>query len=156
MEPITTAIVSALAAGATAAAKGVATGAVKDAYTALKRVIADRYMKVGPFVEAMTTNPSSVAEQQTLAKELERTQAVNDDVLKKHVISLLDSIQTLRLDPKSSALFDFDGLLRARNLELEDISSIGPVLRVGGDAVFEGDFKARGVRQISGVDPEKY
>jgi dihydroxyacetone kinase DhaKLM complex PTS-EIIA-like component DhaM len=149
MEPVTATIIAALVAGATAAAKDVATNAVKDAYSALKRLISDRYAKAGPFVDAVTAYPSSKPEQQVLAKQLENAGAAKDEDLKTGAQQLLDALQKLNQEPKAAALFDFGGLLKARNFELTDIEAIGPILRVKGDATFEGDFEASGIRQAA-------
>jgi hypothetical protein len=149
MEPVTTTIIAALVAGATAAAKDVATNAVKDAYSALKRLISDRYAKASPFVEAVTADPSSKPEQQVLAKQLEQANAAKDDDLKTSAQQLLDALQELNHEPKAAALFDFGGLLKARNFELTNIEAIGPILHVKGDATFEGDIKASGIRQTA-------
>jgi hypothetical protein len=154
VEPVTATIITALVAGATAAAKDVATAAVKDAYAALKRVISDRYAKTGPFVDAVVADPTSQPEQQMLAKQLDQACVANDDDLKARAQQLLDAVEKLRHEPKASALFDFEGLLKARNFELEDIRTIGAVLRVKGDAVFAEDFKAKGIYQLPS-QPEK-
>ena len=58
MDPIIISIVGALASGAlVVAAKGLATEAVKDAYTALKKLVVDRYHKAGPFVDEVEADP---------------------------------------------------------------------------------------------------
>ena len=75
MEPITATIVAALLAGATAAAKDVATAAIKDAYAGLKRLIKDRYERAAPFVEAVEADPTAKPEQQVLAQQLSRADA---------------------------------------------------------------------------------
>jgi hypothetical protein len=155
MEPVIATILAALVAGATAAAKDVATNAVKDAYSALKHLISDRYAKAGLFVEAVTANPSSRPEQQVLAKQLEQAGVGEDEDIKSRAQQLLDVLQELRQEPKGAALFDFGGLLKARNFELNDIEAIGQLLHVRGDAIFEGDFKATGIRQPAGGSAEK-
>ena len=155
MEPVTATIITALVAGATAAAKDVATAAVKDAYAALKRMISERYAKTGPFVDAVAANPTSQPERQVLAKQLDQAGVAKDDDLKAQAQQLIDAIEKLRHEPKASALFDFDGLLKARNFELEDIHTIDAVLRVKGDAVFAEDFKATGIHQLLSGQPGK-
>ena len=144
--PVTVTIVAALVAGAAAAAKDVASAAIKDAYAGLKRLISDRYQKAGPFVEAVEVDPSSKPEQQVLAKRLDQEGAGADADLKKLARQLLATVEQLRQEPQATVLFDFDRLRAARNFELEDIQSIGTVLRAK-DATFEGDFKAKGIRQ---------
>ena len=146
MDPVTATIVAALVAGAAAAAKDVASAAIKDAYAGLKRLISDRYQKAGPFVEAVEVDPSSEPEQQVLAKQLDQQGAGADADLKNLAEQLLAAIEHLREEPQATALFDFERLRAARNFELEDIQSIGTVLRAK-DATIEGDFKAKGIRQ---------
>lgn len=72
MDPITVTIVTALAAGAAAAAKDVATDAIKDAYAGLKRLVTDRYRKTSEAVDLVTADPASMARQAVLAEEIER------------------------------------------------------------------------------------
>ncbi len=144
MDPITISIVTALAAGAVAGAKDIATSAVKDAYTGLKQVIHDRYRKAAPFVEAVEANPTSKPEQQDLANQLH--QAKDDPQLKKVALTLIDALEELRNDPRAQAVFDFGKLRAARNFELSDIEFSGTLIRAA-DATFEGDFKATKLRQ---------
>jgi len=146
MEPVTTTIIAAIVAGATAAAKDVATSAIKDAYAGLKRLIKDRYEKVAPFVEAVESDPASEPEQQVLAKKLDQTKAAADDDIKDYAQRLLKAVEGLREDPKATALFDFEVLRAAGNFELEDVDSVGTVLRAK-QATFEKDFKAKGIHQ---------
>ena len=148
MDPVTATIVAALVGGAAAAAKDVASAAIKDAYSGLKRLISDRYQKAGPFVEAVEADPSSKPEQEVLAKQLDQQGANADPDIKNLAGQLLAAIEHLREEPRATALFDFDQLRAARNFDLEDIQSIGTVL-VAKDATFEGDFKAKGLRQTS-------
>ena len=144
MDPITVTIVSALAAGAAAAAKDVATDVIKDAYAGLKRLIIDRYQRAAPFADAVEADPASEPEQKVLGKQLDQAGAPEDDDLKAAAQALLNELESLRSEPRAAAMFDFDRLRAARNFEL-DIEGIGQVLRAG-DATFEGDFKAK-VRQ---------
>jgi hypothetical protein len=146
MDPITVTIVSAIAAGATAGASEVATSAIKDAYTGLKRLIVDGYRNVAPFVDAVEADPASKPEQTVLAKQLDQAGAAKDDELKAAAQVLLDAVDELRAKPGATVLFDFGVLHRARNVELEDIEALGPIFRAR-EATLEGDFKAKGIRQ---------
>jgi hypothetical protein len=155
MDPITVTIVSALAAGAAAVAKDVATSAIKDAYTGLKQLITDRYQRAAPFADAVEADPASKPEQTVLAKRLDQVGAARDDELKAAAQALLDAVAELRTNPEAAALFDFGVLHRARNVELEDIEALGTVFRAQ-EATLEGDFKAKGIRQKpSGGSAEK-
>jgi len=90
-----------------------------------------------------------------LAKQLDQAGVAKDEDLKTHAQQLLDALQELNHEPKAVAIFDFGGLLKARNFELTDIEAISPILRVKGDATFEGDFKASGIRQTADRSAEK-
>lgn len=81
-----------------------------------------------------------------LAEELEKTSAAQDGELKSAAQALLDAVSELRAKPDAAAIFDFDILHRARNVELEDIEAVGTVFRAR-EATLEGDFKAKGIRQ---------
>jgi hypothetical protein len=156
MDPITVTIVSAVAAGAAAGASEVATSAIKDAYAGLKRLIADGYRNVAPFVDAVEADPASKPEQTVLAKQLDQAGAAKDDGLKAAAQTLLDAIEKLRTKPEAAALFDFGVLHRARNVELQDIEALGTVFRAR-EATLEGDFKAKSIRQKpSGGSTEKH
>ena len=146
MEPITTTIVAALVAGAVAATKEVATSAIKDAYHGLKRLVTDWYKGVKDAVAAVEADPDSDSERTVLAKRLESTGAVADEDLKVAAQALLDAVQELRGVEAAAALFDFDRLRVARNLELSDIEALGTVFK-GRDVEVQGDFKASGIRQ---------
>ncbi len=155
MDPVTVTIVSALAAGAAAAAKDVATDAIKDAYTGLKRLITDRYERAAPFADAVETDPASKPEQTVLAKQLDQAGAAKDQELKAAAQALLGAVEALRSDTRAAAMFDFGRLRAARNFELEDIEAAGTVLRAD-EADIGGDFKARGIRQTpAGGSAEK-
>jgi hypothetical protein len=156
MDPITVTVVSALAAGAAAAAKDVATEAIKDAYAGLKQLIVDRYQRAAPFADAVEADPASKPEQKVLAKQLEQTEAPKDDELKAAAQALLSALQALRSEPLAAAMFDFDQLRALKNFELEDIEAAGTLLRAR-VATFEGDFKAKGIRQApAGGSTEKH
>lgn len=144
MEPVTITIVTALAAGALAAAKDVATSAVKDAYAGLKKLIIDRYHKAGPLVAAIEAQPTSKNDQKLLSTHLTQTEA--DPNLKQSAVALLQALEALREDPRAQAVFDFGKLRAAKNFELNDIEFSGTLLRAN-EATFEGDFKATQLRQ---------
>lgn len=146
MEPITATIVAAIAGGAAAAAKDVATSAVKDAYLAVKHLITERYKKAAPFVEAVESNPTSEPEQKVLANQL--ASAAADPDMKQAALALIDALEELRGDSRASAVLDFGKLKAARGFKLTDIEFAGTLLRAD-EAEFQGDFEATGLRQIS-------
>lgn len=151
MEPITATIVTALASGAAVAAKDVATTAIKDAYSGLKRIIVDRYSKAGPFIEAVEANPTSEPEQKVLASQL--APATGDPELKEAASRLLQALADLQEDPRAQAVLDFRKLRAAKSFELTDIDFSGTLLRAD-EANFEGDFKATQLRQRGSADSD--
>lgn len=64
------------------------------------------------------------------------------------VEKLAGALEELKDEPRARAVLDFDKLRAARSFELNDIEFSGTLLRAG-DAAFEGDFKATGLRQRS-------
>jgi hypothetical protein len=155
MDPVTVTIVSALAAGAAAAGNEVATDAIKDAYGGLRRLITDRYERIAPFAVAVETEPDSEPEK-VLAEQLDQAGAARDEALKAAACALLAAMEALRSDTRAQAVFDFDVVRALKNFELEDIETGGTVLR-SRDATFEGDFKAKGIRQRPAAgNAEKY
>jgi esterase/lipase superfamily enzyme len=144
MDPFSVSVVTALAAGAVAVAKDVATKAVKDAYSGLRQLIVDRYKKTAPFVEAVEANPTSTPEQEVLANQLQ--QATGDPQLKELASALLRALDELHNDPRAKAVFDFGKLKAAKNFELSDIDFSGTLLRAE-EATFDGDFKSTNLRQ---------
>ena len=144
MEPITVSIVAALAAGAAAAAKDLATTTIKDAYTALKNLVIGRFSKTKPFIEAVEANPTSPAEQKVLSNQLESAEP--DDDLKGAVTRLLVALEELRHDSRAAAVLDFKKLRAAKNFELDQVDFDGTLLRAD-DANFEGDVKLTNLRQ---------
>jgi hypothetical protein len=102
-------------------------------------------------------DPSSEPEQQVLAKQLSQAGAGGDAELKAYAEKLLTAVDSLSQEPKAAALFDFERLRGAQNFRLEDIETIGTVLRAK-EAHFEGDFEAKGIRQppSTGTSSEKH
>jgi hypothetical protein len=139
MEPIVTGIVMALAAGATAGLKKVATKAVTDAYGALRRLVCGADSGAAPLVEEIELDPTSQPMKQALARRLERTP--KNPEIEAAVKRLLDALVELRKNPAAAPLFDFEELEAGRNFKMTDIDADGPVLRAkkakfGDDAEF--------------------
>ena len=92
MEPVTTTIVAALAAGAVAAGKDVAARAIRDAYAGLKALIVRKFGKkadVEGALEGLEKKPDSPARQAVLAEELEGARAGQDDQVMEQARALL-------------------------------------------------------------------
>lgn len=95
MESITI-IVTALAAGAVAASKDVATQAIKDAYTGLKALIARKFSgnsDVAIALEQVEKKPDSEGRKATLAEELTAAEADQDAELVKQAQALLNLLK---------------------------------------------------------------
>lgn len=157
MDPVIISLVSAVAGGAIAAAKGVASSAVKDAYAGLRRLIVDRYERAVPFVEAIEADPESEPEKTVLAKQLDQAGVSDDDELKAAVQAVLEALEGLRAEPSSVALLDFDTFRSLKNFEVEDAEVLGTLFRAR-NAFFEGDTKLKNIRQASafGVSGKKH
>ena len=157
MDPFTVSIVSALAAGAVAAAKDVATSAVKDAYAGLKRIIADRYQSAEPFAaaveEAAKEDFDSRAEQMVLAKKLANAGAASDEDLKIAAQALLEAVESLKSDSRAAALFDFKKVRAMTTFEVTDPEvAFGQTFFRAEEATFEGPAKFSGIRQKGGTE----
>jgi hypothetical protein len=150
MEPITTSVVAALVAGAVAAAKDVATSAIKDAYQGLKRLLSTRYAGTDDAIAKIEAKPEAAEEVKKLATHLERAGGADDPTLKDAAQALLAAIGELRNTP-AAPLFDFDQLEVARNMKLSNIEAMGTVIRARNTKV-GGDFEVSGIKQ---TDPSK-
>ncbi|MEO9778931.1 MAG: hypothetical protein ABJH07_00805 [Sedimentitalea sp.] len=146
METLIPGLVAALSAGAIAAGKDLGGTVVKDAYTALKTFISDRYKKAGAAVEALEEDPESDLEQQVLEKRLIKDNAAQDTDLADLTKTLLAALTDMKDDPQAQALFDFGKLEAAGSLELDNIETRGTVLKAE-SVTLAGDFKATNIRQ---------
>jgi hypothetical protein len=86
MDPISAAIITAIAAGATAAMTDVSATAVKDAYNGLKELISRKFTSVD--LAALERKPDSESRQAVLADELAEIRADQDDELLAKVAEL--------------------------------------------------------------------
>ncbi|MEL6782315.1 MAG: hypothetical protein AAFO51_08045 [Pseudomonadota bacterium] len=146
METLVPGLVAALSAGAIAAGKELGGTALKDAYTALKTFIVDRYKNASAAVEALEEDPESELEQQVLEKRLVHENADEDADLATLTKALLAALTNMKDDPQAQALFDFGKLEAAGSFELDNIETGGTVLKAD-SATFSGDFKATNIRQ---------
>ena len=141
MDPITISVVTALSSGALAAAKDVATSAVKDTYAGLKRFIADHYSHASSAVQAVEAHPDSEPEQKKLAGELQG--GTSDPELKRLTTALLDALEKAHDQPNVQAVIDVGKIRAAKNFKLSDAEFFGPLIRAdeieaGGDVEFTG------------------
>src|SRR5689334_9003939 len=129
MDPFIVTIVGALAAGAAAAAKNVATTAIGDAYAGLKRLIASRYQRAAASADDVEADPTSTPEQQVLAKKLDQAGASGDAELKAAARALLEALEALRSEPRAAALFDFDKFRALKSFQVEGVETLGTLFR---------------------------
>ena len=98
MEPVTTAIIAALAAGAAGGITDVAKKAISDGYSGLKALISKKFgsnSEVSDALDKLQATPDSPKRQQTLAEELEATNASADPELLGAAQALLELIKGL-------------------------------------------------------------
>jgi len=138
MDPIS-AIVGALAAGATAAVSNVASKEIKDAYDALKELIATRFRRKAA-VDMVEEAPHSPAAQLALGSALREVDAGADpDVhrLAEVLVAALRRIGSEELQRIDLTIGDVDGYRDAivRGLTASGHVSVGNVIARGGDAI---------------------
>jgi hypothetical protein len=98
MDPIMTAIVAALSAGAASGATDVAKKAIADGYAGLKSLISKKFgggSGVTNAIEKFEETPDSPTRQNTLAEKLKATKASEDPEVLSAAQSLLESIKGL-------------------------------------------------------------
>lgn len=132
MEPISTIIVTALAAGAAAGLTDAASQAVKDAYAGLKDLIKRKYAKAGAGVDILETDPASEDLRSFAGKQLAASGAAEDPDVQKLAQALLEAVKTH--DP---------GIAPVVGVRLADIEAAGLRLK---------DIEARGVGSVTGVE----
>jgi hypothetical protein len=98
MEPITTAIIAALTAGAAGGLTEATKKSINDAYSGLKALIEKKFgakSDVTDAIEKLESKPESLGRQQTLAEELKATNVSADPKLLGAAQSLLELIKAL-------------------------------------------------------------
>lgn len=96
MDPITTAIVAALTAGAVAGVTDASKKAIADAYDALKGLLKKKFgheSEVVKSVERLETRPDSTSRQGTLAEEVADAKAAHDPEILQAAQTLLDQVK---------------------------------------------------------------
>ena len=153
MEPISTIIVTALAAGAAAGLTDTAAQAVKDAYSGLKNLIKSKYVKASAGVDILETDPSSEDLQAFAGKQLASTGAADDPDIQKLAQALLDAVA--QHAPESARTIGVDLKdIQAGSLRLADIKvqAAGTATGVSASGInVAGDFVIQGVHVSSGV-----
>ncbi|MFL5254041.1 MAG: hypothetical protein ACJ8AI_14315 [Rhodopila sp.] len=148
MEPIS-AIVTALALGAAAAAKEVGGEVVKDAYGALKAFIVSRYPKTS--VDSLEAAPESERRRGVVEEDLQAAHAAGDVELAALARKLVELIR--QQAPGAAAAIGVDLKdVEAVNLRLADITASGTGVKVE-HGRFSGDISISGVRAGGQSDP---
>jgi hypothetical protein len=141
MEPISAVALSlALGAGAIAA-REVVSAAVKDAYTALKDLIKNRYPKVS--IEQLEQAPESKNRRAVVEEDLTASSAGQDMELVTAARALIDLVQ--QHAPAAASVIGVDLKdIAAANLRLADIAASGTGVKME-RGTFAGDIDIRGV-----------
>src|SRR5688572_29034361 len=145
MDPITGSIVAALVAGATAAAKGLASDTINDAYQALKGLLKTRLGTRAEVVDRVDREPSDSVEHDALALYLKSSDLDSDEQIRGAVRKLFTALEELRGRPEAEAVFDL-GRLTGKNVDLRD-SEFNETFFRANEVELEGDFKAHGIRR---------
>ncbi len=154
MEPVTGLIVGALVAGATAAAKGVATDAVRDAYQALKTLLRSRLGARADVVDRVERDPADEAEHGALGLYVKSAGIAGDAEVDAAARRLLAAVEELRRSDPSLAVIDV-GRFTAESVELSDSEFTEGFFRAD-TAEIQGSFKATGLRRAADSgDPAK-
>jgi hypothetical protein len=147
MEPISAIALSlALGAGAVAGKEAVS-ALVKDAYTALKDLIRNRYTTVS--IEQLEKAPGSKSRRAVVEEDLTASSAGQDAELAAAAHHLIELVQQHAPAVASAIGVDLKDVAAA-NLRLADIAASGTGVKVKG-GTFTGDIDIRGVR--AGVAP---
>jgi hypothetical protein len=134
-------IVTALAAGATAALQSTVEQAVKDGYAALKGLIQRKYARVN--VEQLEANPSSKSRRGVMEEDLRAVGADQDAEVLQHAQALLEAIQ--RQAPEAAAIGVDLKEIEGASLAIRQVIATGPGVKVE-QGKFSGDITIEGVQ----------
>jgi hypothetical protein len=138
MEPITTAIVTALSTGAAFVGKETATAAVKDAYGSFKAWIQRHY--TGVSIDQLEQQPASKALQDVVGEDLERVNASEDPEIVRRARELVDLIEKEGPDAARAVGIDIRTLQNAKT-EFEEVVARKGATGVKIDTVTGGELK---------------
>jgi hypothetical protein len=151
MDPVS-AIVTALAIGAGAVIKTIASEPTKDAYQALKSYISQHYK--GTAIAILEEKPTSTARQLVVQEALEDCHLTSDPKAAQLANALIES--ALQRDTEALKVIGVDlNDIKAANIRLKDIVSSGSGVVIKGAAA-TGDLEIEGVRAgtSGGSDPK--
>lgn len=147
-------MIAALAAGAAAGLTGVATQAVKDAYSGLKAALSARFPQLGIHIEALEARPDSQSTQSSLAEELVEAGAEHDPELLERARVLLLAIEREAPEAAVRAGVDLEKVRAGGTLDIKDAQG-GEVGVRGRDWDVKGDIRIHGARGGGGPDPNR-
>jgi hypothetical protein len=139
MEPILTAIVSALVAGAAAKAKDVAAKAVSDAYDGLKSLLIRKLGKSGA-VQSVEDEPESDSASATLAEAMAKQKLAQDAELASLADRLLRALHEAKTaGVRGAADIEIDTVRGRINATVDNLVAagrikLGPIIAEQGDA----------------------
>ncbi|GAY13608.1 hypothetical protein [Mycobacterium sp. shizuoka-1] len=131
MDPVSI-VVAAVALGAQEGIRDTVSTAVKDAYTFLKRLIADRYKGVDP--SAVESKPTSKAKRESLEEDLIDAGAGEDAELLSAAQKLIEAVRTTAPAAGAAIGVDLEDL-EAEALRIQRVRSEGGAVRVRGAKV---------------------
>jgi len=135
-------LLAALVAGAAAALQTTAGDAIKDAYSALKGLLAKRFSGVD--VKVIEGDPTAPENRSALERQLRESGASGDADLLARAQTLLDEVARNR--PELTKVIGVDlERIKAGTIRIDDIVSSGAGVRVKG-AEAGGDFVVSNVR----------
>ena len=140
---IPTSITDALSAGALAAASGVASAAVTDAYAGLKSLVAGRFGRKAAMA-ALEEDPRSEPQKGAVAEALAKSGAADDPDVQRLANELARALSELPPADVAAIGLDIEDL-QAANVRLRDIVAAGTAVRIRRTSV-AGDFEATGIR----------
>ena len=111
MDPITTAIVAALAAGVAASAKEVGQKVIVDAYDALKTTLKKKFGPDSDLAEAVETlekKPESAGRQTTVQEEVAAAKAAGDPELQELAQALIEALKSTPEGEKAVGKYQVD------------------------------------------------
>lgn len=124
MDPVTAAVVAAVAAGALSGVGETAAQAVKDTYVTLKNLLSQKY-RVD--VSGLERRPDSESKKSSLAEDLTDAGAAGDAELGEAAAAVLGAVQELA--PEAARGVDIEGL-RAGALNIANVTSAGDGARL--------------------------
>jgi hypothetical protein len=147
---VATQMTDALSNGAIAAASGVGTSLVKDAYAGVKALVVDRFKRRAT-IEALEEDPSSEAQKAAVADALSKSGAADDPEVQDLVRQLAAALAGMDAPSAKAMGLDIEDL-QAANVRLVDITSEGTAVRIRRTTV-AGTLEVEGIR--SGQEPAR-